>query len=148
MSVSYDLFIGAFLGKVTEYDFLSLEIGDRNNIVDGYMKRACSQFGRICKYNIITGDDEAREFNIEIPENEIDEIIDIVSEGMLVQWMKPYMYRADNLENVLNTADFSQYSPAELLYRITNAYNTCKRDYTNMMRDYSYNHGDLSDLHI
>lgn len=148
MSVPYDLFSAAFLGKVTEYDFLKFDSYDRNSVVDGYMKRACAQFDRVCKYDIANGDDATREFNIDIPEDEVDEIVDIVSEGMLVQWMKPYMYRADNLENVLNTADFSQYSPAELLYRITNAYNTCKRDFTNMMRDYSYNHGDLSDLHL
>ena len=65
-----------------------------------------------------------------------------------MQWMKPYFYRADNLENVLNTSDFSQYSPAELLYRLTNAYNTSKKDFMNMMREYSYNHGDLSDLSL
>lgn len=148
MSVSYNLFTAAFLGKVTEYDFLKLDDYDRNSVVDGYMKRACAQFNKICKYDLVTGDDALRELQTTIPDDEIDEIVDIVSEGMMVQWMKPYFYRADNLENVLNTSDFSQYSPAELLYRITNAYNTSKRDFTNMMREYSYNHGDLSDLSL
>lgn len=148
MSVSYDLFIAAFLGKVTEYDFIELDAYDRNNMVDGYMKRACAQFNKVCKYDLLTGDDAVRELQTTIPDDEIGEIVDIVSEGMLVQWMKPYFYRADNLENVLNTSDFSQYSPAELLYRLTNAYNTSKKDFTNMMREYSYNHGDLSDLSL
>lgn len=148
MSVSYNLFTAAFLGKVTEYDFIKLDDYDRNSVVDGYMKRACAQFNKICKYDLVTGDDALRELQTTIPDDEIDEIVDIVSEGMMVQWMKPYFYRADNLENVLNTSDFSQYSPAELLYRITNAYNTSKRDFTNMMREYSYNHGDLSDLSL
>lgn len=145
MSVSYDLFTGAFLTKVTEYDFIRLDTYDRTQIVDGYMKRACAEFNKICKYDLTARDDKLREFTIDIEDEDIDEIVDIVSEGMLVQWMKPYFYRADNLENVLNTADFSAYSPAELLYRITNAYNTSKKDYVNMMREYSYNHGDLSD---
>lgn len=148
MSVSYDLFTGAFLNKVTEYDFIKLDQYDRNSVVDGYMKRACSQFNKICKHDLLTFDDAVREFAADIPEDELEEIIDIVSEGMLVQWMKPYFYRADNLENVLNTRDFSAYSPAELLYRITNAYNAAKKDFTNMMREYSYNHGDLSDLSL
>jgi len=148
MSVSYDLFMGAFLNKITEYDFIRLDDYDRNSIVDGYMKRACSQFNKICKYDLMSYDDRTREFSCDIPEDEIDEIVDIVSEGMLVQWMKPYFYRADNLENVLNTRDFSAYSPAELLHRITDAYSESKRDFTNMMREYSYNHGDLSDLHL
>lgn len=148
MSVSYDLFTDAFLGKVTEYDFIKLDDYDRNSTIDGYMKRACAQFNNVCKYDLVAGDDALRELQTTIPDDEIDEIVDIVSEGMMVQWMKPYFYRADNLENVLNTSDFSQYSPAELLYRITNAYNTSKRDFANMMREYSYNHGDLSDLSL
>ena len=67
---------------------------------------------------------------------------------MLVQWMKPYVYRQENLENVLNTKDFTTYSPAELLLRISNAYAKVQKDYTNMIREYSYSHGDLSDLHL
>lgn len=148
MGVPYDRFTSAFLGKVTEYDFIPLDQHDRNSIVDGYMVRACAQFNKICKYDLLSRDDAVREFSAEIPDDEIDEIVDIVSEGMLVQWMKPYMYKADNLENALNTADFSTYSPAELLYRITSAYQMVKRDFTNMMREYSYNYGDLSDLSL
>ena len=148
MGVPYNLFTGAFLGKVTEYEFGRLDPYNRTVTVDSYMKRACSQFNHICKYDLSKYDDLIREFSIDIPEEEIDEIVDIISEGMLVQWMKSYVYHADNLQNVLNTSDFSSYSPAELLYRITNAYNTCKKDFTNMMREYSYNHGDLSDLSL
>lgn len=148
MSVSYDIFTGHFLDKVKEYDFIKLDEYDRTKVVDGYMKRACSQFNKICKYDIVNGDDNIREFEIEIPDDEIEEIADIVSEGMLVQWMKPYMYKQENYENMINTTDYSGYSPAELLYRITEAYKMCKRDFANMMKDYSYNHGDLSDLHL
>ena len=67
---------------------------------------------------------------------------------MLIQWMKPYVYKQDNLENVLNTRDFTTYSPAELLLRVGNAYAKAQKDYTQMIREYSYNHGDLKDLHI
>ena len=153
MGVSYDKFTDAFLQKVTEYDFLTLDTYDRTHIVDGYMKRACAQFNKICKkanpsYDLTKRDDKIREFTFDIDEDVLDEILDIVSEGMCVQWFKPYIHRADNLENVLNTADFSAYSPAELLYRITNAYKEVRRTFTNMMREYSYQHGDLTDLHL
>lgn len=148
MSISYDVFTAAFLGKVTEYDFLRLDSYDRTQTVDGYMKRACAEFNKVCKYDLAARDDVVREFSAEIPEDELDEIVDIVSEGMLVQWFKPYFYRADSLTNVLNTADFSAYSPAELLYRMTNAYHEAKRDFRNMIVEYSYNHGDLGDLSL
>lgn len=148
MSVSYDLFASAFLCKVTEYDFIHLDEYDRNEIVNGYMKRACAQFDKICIYDLSDRDDIIRQFNINIPDDEIDEILDIVSEGMLVQWMKPYVYKQDHLVHLLNTKDFTAYSPAEQFRQISNAYTDVNKRFTNMMREYSYNHGDLTELHI
>ena len=148
MSVSYDVFTKAFLNKVTEFDF-PIEDYARNEIVDGFMKRAISAFGKVCKYNLVsTGDDLIREFGIDVAVEDIDELTDVISEGMLVQWMKPYVYKQENLENVLNTRDFTTYSPAELLLRISNAYKQAQRDFTNMVREYSYRHGDLTVLHL
>jgi len=148
MGVSYDILTSYFLNKVEEYKFIKLTDADRTMIVDGYMKRACAQFNQICKYDLTTYNDEERVIMTDIPDEELDEIADIISEGMLVQWMKPYMYKQENYENMINTTDYSGYSPAELLNRITSAYKMCKRDFSNMMKDYSYNHGDLSELHL
>ena len=147
--VPYDLFTGAFLSKITEYEFSGMTDFERTATVDGYMKRAIAAFKKICQYDLTTtADDNVREFAVEIEDEDLDEIVDIVSEGMLVQWMKPYVYAGENLENMLNTRDFTEYSPATLLYRIKEAYNQAKKDYTNMIREYSYNHGDLTDLHL
>lgn len=149
MSVPYDKFTEAFLSKITEYDFINLKDYERNSLVDGYMSRAIASFKKICKYDLsTTGDDAVREFSIDIPDSDLDELVDIISEGMLVQWMKPYAYRQESMESILNTRDFSTYSPAELLMRVRNAYDSARKDYTNMMREYSYNHGDLTELHL
>lgn len=149
MGVPYDVFAGAFLAKISEYSFLSLAEKDRTEMVDGFMKRALSAFRKNCKYDLFTtGNDETRTFSVDIPEADLTEIADIVSEGMVSQWLKPYVNKQENLENVLNTKDVTTYSPAELLMRVGNAYTKVQRDYTNMIREYSYNHGDLSDLHL
>ena len=149
MGVPYDTFIKAFLSKISEYDFINLEDIERNELVDGYMKRAIASFKKICKYDLAgTGNDTTRAFDLDIPEEDLEEIADIISEGMVAQWMKPFTYRQENLENVLNTRDFSAYSPAELFLRISNVYASVRKDFTNMMREYSYNHGDLTDLHL
>lgn len=149
MGVPYDCFTSAFLAKVTEFELSALTDSARQEIVDGYMKRAISAFKKICKYDFTTTSDDAlREFDLTIDDNALDEIIDIVSEGMVVQWLKPYVYKQELLENVLNTRDFTTYSPAELLLRVGNAYAKAQKDYTQMIREYSYNNGDLSELHI
>lgn len=149
MTVSYDVFTEAFLAKVMEYRFSTFTENNRQALVDGYMKRACAQFGDVCEYDIMNGDDETRTFTLDgLTAGELSEITDIVSEGMLVQWMKPYVYMQKNLEMILVTSDHSFHSQAELVNRVTSLYGLCLKNYTNMVREYSYRHGDLTALHL
>lgn len=149
MSLSYDAFAAAFLAKVSEYDFCSIDEDIRTTAVDGYLKRAVAAFRKNCKYDLFTtADDAERAFNVDVSDGDADELVDIISEGMLVQWMKPFVYNQENLEMQLNTRDFTIYSPAELLSRIGSAYAAARKNYTNMIREYSYNHGDLKTLHL
>lgn len=149
MTVSYDVFTEAFLAKVMEYRFSTFTENNRQALVDGYMKRACAQFGDVCEYDIMNGDDETRTFTLDgLTAGELSEITDIVSEGMLVQWMKPYVYMQKNLEMILVTSDHSVHSQAELVNRVTSLYSLCLKNYTNMVREYSYRHGDLTVLHL
>ena len=59
-----------------------------------------------------------------------------------------YVSQLSLLENAIHTQDFTTYSPAELLLRVGNAYADAKKDYTQMIREYSFNTGDLTDLHL
>ena len=146
MATPYDIFEGAFLSKITEYDFLQVDPYDRNGSIDSYMKRSAAQFNKVCKYDLLTSDDAVRELAVDIPDADLVEIVDIVATGMVVQWLQPYMFKSENLENILNTADYSMYSPAELLLRVREVYQMAQRDFKNMIKDYSYDHGDLSNL--
>lgn len=151
MTVPYDTFTGAFLAKITEYDLVELDDDVRTSVVDNYMKKALnnSMFKKACKVNFAEcADDENRCYEIDIDEETLDEIVDIVTDGMLVHWMKPYVYRQENLEQILSTRDYIMYSPAELLLRVGNAYNKAQKDYIQHIREYSYNHGDLTVLHL
>ena len=149
MAISYDYFTDAFLNKINEFELSELPDDFKDEIVDGYMKRAIADFRKNCKYDLITTQNDCcRMFMIEIDDADIDELVEIISEGMVVQWLKPYVYKQENLENVMNTRDYTMYSPAELLMRVGNAYKQASKDYIQMIREYSYNHGDLTDLHI
>lgn len=149
MGIPYDTFVGAFLAKITEFDLLTLADDQREEIIDGYLRRAVTAFRKNCKYDLqSSADNDLRTFDVEVSEEDLDELVEIISEGMVVQWLKPFVYQQEILQNVLNTKDFTTYSPAELLLRVGNAYKQAKSDYINMIREYSYNHGDLSTLHI
>lgn len=155
MNISYDVFTGAFLSKITEFDLLTLGEQNQRTIVDGYMKKALNAFVTICKCNyFVAADDSTRTFTAEhedgtdLTDGELTEIVSIVSEGMVAHWMKPYLNRQENLELVMNTRDYTTYSSAELLYRVGEAYKRAQDTFTNMMREYSFNHGDLSAMHL
>lgn len=149
MVVSYDDFTEAFLSKITEYRFLKLDIEDRQAICDGYMRRSWSKLREVIAADSVTRDDEHRCFDFaDMDQDDIDEIIEIISDGMVYQWMSQHMHKQENLENMLTTSDFAAYSPAELTYRITNAYEKCRSRFIAEVREYSYRHGDLSELHL
>lgn len=147
-TLSYDAVIEAFLNKITEFDFMHLPEENREAVVEGYLKRAASAFRKNCKYDLTDCDDVLREFLPTFESSDIDELVEILSEGMLVQWMKQCLYKQELLELTLNTADFSSYSPAEMLRRVGDAYERVQKDYVQMIREYSYNHGNLGDLHL
>lgn len=149
MGISYDMFSGAFLAKITEYDFINIAEENRTAIIDGYLKRALVAFKKNCRYDLLSNmDDDAREIGIEVKDEDVDELVDIISEGMVVQWLKPYVHHQENLENALSTRDFSVFSPAELLNRIVGTYKEANKIYTQMIREYSYNHGNIKDFHL
>ncbi len=154
MNISYDYFTGAFLSKISEYEFIKLADENRTAIIDNYMKRAFAAFKKNCSYDFVAAsNDETRVFNLEVENedelaSELDEIADIVSEGMVVQWLKPYAFKQDLMELILNTRDYTTYSPAELLKQVGSIYTKAQKDFTQMIREYSYNHGNLTELHI
>lgn len=148
MIVSYERIISDFLDKITEYRLLNLPAATRESIVNGYMKRAIKDFSVECREKITAFDDEAE--TVEMESNDLDEIefVNIISDGMVYYWFNQAMYDQTLLQNTLNTLDFSAYSPAELLKQVRAAYAECRLRFKHRMRQYTYDHGDLTDLHI
>lgn len=148
-SISYDVFTEAFLAKIAEFDLIELDEDIATNLLDGYMRRAIAAFKNICKYPIAEGlDGDTRTISIDVSDDDVDELAEIISDGMVVQWLKPYLNQQENLQNVLNTRDFSAYSPATLLQQVRQTYEKAQKDFVQGIREYSYNHGDLTKLHI
>lgn len=140
----YARFIDAFMEKVTEYKFLQYTDDELFTLGTKYMKNACLKFRKICKADLAAFDDGERVFLADID----DEVVDIVSDGMVVEWLRPYRNNADNLENVLNTKDFTMYSSANLLAQTREALNEAEKQFVQRMREYSFDHGDLTALHL
>lgn len=148
MATSYEKFYESFLSKILEYKYININNSIIENEVNKYLYSSISQFKNYCKlYNFNDRDDFNAKFNFDIDENIIDEVVDIVSDGMVVSWFNRYICNSDNLENVLTTKDFSMYSPANLNLRNRETYETLRKNFINKMRDFSFNHNDIGDFH-
>ena len=148
MIVSYDTIIETFLQKITEYKLLGLPESTRDQIVQGYMKNAVSDFSKECREKVVAFDDENG--TVEFLNDNMDavEVINLIANGMVFYWMLPYIHHQDLLELRLNTSDFTSYSPAELLKQVRIAYSDVRMEFKHDLREYTYNNGDLTDLHI
>ena len=141
----YKAFIDTFLDQISDYKLLNYEDYLVDELAVGYMKRVCTKFDKICQADLSQQDDNEYAF---LSDEIDDEIIDIVTDGMVVEWLRQYVNNSDNLENILNTKDFTMYSSKNLLAEIKSLYQDEQKAFTNSMREYSYNHGDLSNLHL
>lgn len=143
MATPYSDIYDCFLSRVTDYGFLSLIDSDKEDILCKYMILACAKFNRLCKVDLSDRDDEAMIFNNSLS----DEIIDIITTGMVVEWLKPKYYFDDHLRNVLNTNDYKlASSPANMLSAIRETYKETNKEFKAMMREYSFNHKDKNGM--
>ena len=146
--ISYDRFAQAFLSKISDYNLAMLEGYQQRDLTDRFLHSACASFARLCKYDLTAAafDDSTRTLMTDIPEHDLGEIIDIISTGMVVEWMNTYLYRQENLQNVLNTTDFHGFSPAELLKQVRAAHKHASDNFAAAMRRYSFDHADRRDF--
>ena len=142
MSTPYSDVYNDFLGKVTDYDLPKFIDTDREEILFGFMKSACVKFKKVCLVDLYDRDEVLTQFN----QNLDDEIIDIITELMIVEWLKPKVLSTENLKNCLSTKDFSLFSPANLLKEMREIFTKCKNDSRGLINNYSFSHADFTKL--
>lgn len=147
MGTPHSVFMDAFLRKIKDYEHLSACIEHIEDEAFHYMKVVFAQFNRICEYNLVASNDIAGEISETIKDEDLYEITDIVSEGMVMQWLKPWVNKSEGFENVLSTKDYTLYSPAKLLAEMKGLQKDSEIRYKSMVNEYSFNHGDLGSLH-
>lgn len=144
-NTTYDEVYEIFLDKITDYDFAAYPEGVQDEILQALLTSACRRFNRICVYDIISKEkleDGHTAFTVELGEEELD----IITELMCVEWLKPFLNDTDNLHNRINTSEFSSVSPANMLSAIKETYSLSRQNARSLMNQYSYVHGDMTEL--
>lgn len=141
---SYDVVFANFKDKITDPDLLLFSNDLQVEMLISYMNKAISKCDRIVKptVDLSLRDDVILEFQVDIP----NDVMDILTEWMTVFWLEPYLNNMENLRNALSTKDFSVFSPANLLEKISNRYTSARKYARSITNEYSFIIADMKEL--
>lgn len=144
MATSYNDIFTKFKDKITDPDLLILSNELQEEMMAALMSKAITRCKRVCRKtaNLTDRDKESMEFAEELP----SEIVDIITEWMTVFWLEPYLNNIENLRNALSTKDFTVFSPANLLDKISSRYELARKHARSLTNDYSYTIADMRKL--
>lgn len=97
-----------------------------------YLQGACTEF-TTCEKDL-TIDTVAKAFYIEL---DMDEIY-ILARGMIMYWLQPKILREDTLRNMITDKDYTQYSPANMLEKLTKLKEVTEKDLIRRRTKYTY----------
>lgn len=142
MATTYQTIFEAFMDKVTDYDLASYSESLQWDIMVALLDSACRRFNRICAQDLQDRDDNAGAFNIDLSYEELD----IITEQMVVEWLKPILNDTDNLHNRINTKEYTSISPANMLLAIKESYAMARTNAKTLMVRYSYLNSNIEEL--
>ena len=132
MGTPYTEVIDNFSKMITEYKLTKLLEEERDEYIIALMNSALAKFERTNPEQL------ARLDNTQFVNDLEDDEIDIICNLMIVEWLKPYLFSVDNLENLMTTKDWAEYSPANLLRQIRETYDLARLESKRMVKNYTY----------
>lgn len=144
MATPYSVIHARAIAKITDYDIVKFDISTREAMLHEYLVSAQVEFQRLCKIDLTDKDDILAQYNADLDE----EIIEILATGEAYYWLCPKVLNTENLYNVLNTKDFSMYSPANLLNELQNLRDMFWKDFKRKMYEYTYRTADIASLKV
>lgn len=144
MATPYSVIHARAIAKISDYDILKFDISTREAMLYDYLLSAQVEFQRLCKVDLSDKDDILAQYNADLDE----EIIEILATGEAYYWLCPKVLNTENLYNVLNTKDFSMYSPANLLKELQDLRDMFWKDFKRKMYEYTYRTADIAGLKV
>ena len=142
MGTRYEEVYERYRGQVRNYEFLDYDAVTREAMQLDLLKMAISDFEDVCKQDLNDREDDLLEFNITLTNREKD----ILALGMIVHFVRQYVYNTDALQNGLSTKDFTLFSLANLLEKMTTLLTTTERQQMKEINLYSFRNGEISSL--
>lgn len=142
MGTKYEEIFDRYRARVRNYDFLDYDAITRLEYQKDLLALAVGDFEDICKQDLNDREDDILSFAATLTNREKD----ILALGMVLHFVEPYVYNTDALQNALNTKDFSLYSPANLLEKMTELMEMTEKRLRREINLYSFRNNEISGL--
>lgn len=129
----YSIIFDEFKDKITDYDLPIYTIEIQEDILKSLLRKSIGRFKRICNNSLLLNDDKNS-----IESDLTYEELDILTEWMVHFWITPFRNNSENMRPFLNTKDFSQISPANLLNAVNLVYESSYKRANSLANKYSY----------
>jgi len=137
---AYTTIYNSFLDKVNDYDLADMTAELAQTSMRGWLNQAVVRFLESCKKDLTQTEEGGFTEDLDLME------IDILTEGMVEAWLKPYRNNLDLLRNALSTKDFTTFSPANLLDKVNDTYSMAHANFLSRIKEYSFIRNDVGDL--
>ena len=141
MATSFESIYARCRGRIKDYDKEGYTDELFEQAERDLLTLAIDDFSDICVQDLNDYNEELKEFNIDLSRKEQN----ILSLGMIVHWIEPYIYNSDALRNAMSTKDFT-FFPANLLEKMTDLYKLSQENLRAEMNAYSFRMNDVSEL--
>lgn len=141
MATPFEDVFSSFLMKVSDYELLDLDEETTEKVLVNLLTLAVARFNQVCVKDLTntqSGDSFVDDLSVEE--------IDILSEIMVENWIKPKIYNLDLFKNRLSTKDFTTFSPANLLNSVRETFKLSHERAESLINKYSYQVNDIREL--
>lgn len=144
-SINYDNIFSYFLGKVKDFDFVKLDEPEVDEILTEKLHSACAvpNIRRIFSKLVFDDNERTISFAMRVSTDEEQDsefTIVLISEQMVVEWLKPQLYSKVNTSQMYSTKEMKYYSQANHIEQMRGLYNDTVVSVRSMIRDRGYLH--------
>lgn len=141
MATPFEDVFSSFLMKVSDDELLDLDEETMKKVLVNLLTLAVARFNQVCVKDLTntqSGDSFVDDLSVEE--------IDILSEIMVENWMKPKIYNLNLFKNRLSTKDYTTFSPANLLNSVRETFKLPHERAESLINKYSYQVNDIREL--
>lgn len=142
----YSEIFNQFLSAIQDYDILEQGQEFAEHELERTLKRAIgdsrNMIFKVSRIDLYERDETLRSFKDDLPED----VIELLVTGMEYFWWCRQLQNTENVHNVLNTRDFTQYAPQNLLFRLRETTEDAEDRWRRAKRHFSHEHVDLTTM--